>query len=63
MKLTLSERTVVCRPIGRLDVTSAVALRDVLLGDPEPGTEVVLDPSAVTASTRPASPPGSAPYG
>jgi anti-sigma B factor antagonist len=47
--ISLSERTLVYRPSGPLDVRSAVGFRDVLSSDPEPGTRVVLDLSAVTA--------------
>ena len=47
--IALSERTVVCCPRGSLDVATAPALRDVLLRAAEPGREVVLDLSAVTA--------------
>jgi anti-anti-sigma factor len=46
--ISRSDRTLVYRPSGPLDITRAEAFRDVLSSDAEPGTEVVLDLSAVT---------------
>jgi anti-sigma B factor antagonist len=49
MVIALSERTLVYRPSGPLDVATAAAVCDVLVRGAEPGRrEVVLDLSGVT---------------
>lgn len=46
--ITLSERTLVYRPTGPLDITGVVDFSDLLLSNPNSGAEIVLDLSAVT---------------
>ena len=47
--ISLSERTVVYRPVGVLDAATAPGVADVLARGAQPGTEVVLDLSGVSA--------------
>jgi len=47
--ISLSERTVVYRPVGVLDGATALGVADVLVRGAQPGTEVVLDLSGATA--------------